>query len=179
MSSFRLTRNSRVSLNLVGVATLASTLTVMTEFAARMIRNSIFPAEIQATASLADLYAKLLTSTGFASCASAKNREELEKLVEQMCRENKLWVISDSQGPITLGHYDPESKTIIGIVTRANKERQGYGARMLNSLAHAEPLAKIHPVTRSGEALASSCGFTPMVKDQSTWMRCNCTCSSG
>lgn len=151
----------------------------MTEFAARMINNSIFPAEIQATASLADLYAKLLTSTGFASCASAGNREELERLVEQLCRENKLWVISDSQGPVTLGHYNLESKTIIGIVTRANKERQGYGAQMLNSLAHAEPLAKIHPVTRSGKALASSCGFTPMERDQSTWIRCSHPSSSG
>jgi hypothetical protein len=144
-----------------------------------MINNLVFPAEIQATASLADLYAKLLTSTGFASCASAGNREELERLVEQLCRENKLWVIIDSQGPVTLGHYDPGSKTIIGIVTRANKERQGYGARMLNSLAYAEPLAKIQPVTRSGKALASSCGFTPMETDQSTWMRRNHTSGSG
>jgi hypothetical protein len=130
----------------------------MSEATIKMINNSIFPAAVEAIASLADLYAKLLRSTGFASCASAGNREELVKQVEQLCRENKLWVISDSLGPVTLGHYDPETKKIIGIVTRDDKERQGYGARMLNSLAHAEPFAKIHPVTKSGRALASKCG---------------------
>lgn len=151
----------------------------MSEAAIKMVNNSIFPAALEAIASLADLYAKLLTSTGFASCASAENREGLVNQIEQLCRENKLWVISDRLGPVTLGHYDPETKTIIGIVTRDDKERQGYGARMLNNLAHAEPLAKIHPVTKSGRALASKCGFTPMEADQPTWMRCNETSSSG
>ena len=151
----------------------------MSEAAIKMINKSIFPAAVEAMASLTDLYAKLLTSTGFASCATAGNREELVKQVEQLCRENKLWVISDGLGPVTLGHYDPDTKTIIGIVTHEHKERQGYGALMLNSFADAEPLAKIHPVTKSDMALASKCGFTPMEADQSTWMRCNETSCLG
>lgn len=138
-----------------------------------MIDNSIVPATIEAAPSLAELFAKLLTSTGFARSAVAENREELVRHVEQLCRENKLWIICDRLGPVTLGHYEPDSKEIIGIVTRDNMERQGYGARMLNALANADPLVKLHPVTKSGKALALTCGFSPMEKDQSTWMRCN------
>jgi hypothetical protein len=82
--------------------------------------NSIVRATIELAPSLSELFAKLLTSTGFARSAAPENCEELVRQVEQLCRENKLWIICDRLGPVTLGYYEPDSKEIIGIVTRDN-----------------------------------------------------------
>jgi N-acetylglutamate synthase-like GNAT family acetyltransferase len=143
----------------------------MSEASIEMIDNSIWPATVKDVPQLADLYAKQFLATGFCRFAASQNREELFSWVEQLCRENKLWIIRDSLGPVTLGHYEPGSSEIITIVTRDGMEGQGYGARMLCALATADPLVKVHPVTRSGKALAKKCGFSPKEEDETKWIR--------
>lgn len=133
--------------------------------------NSICPATVQDAPQLADLYAKQFIATGFSRLAASENREELVKWVEELSRENELWIIRDSLAPIVLGHYKSSSSQIIAIVTRDGMEGQGYGTRMLCALATADPSVEIHPVTQSGKVLAKKCGFSPKEDDETTWVR--------
>ncbi len=142
----------------------------MLEAALQNIDKSICCARTQDAPQLADLYAKQFRATGFKRCAAPENREELLEWIEHLCRDNKFWIIRDNLGPVTLGHYEPCFLEIKTIVTRDGMEGQGYGTRMLRALATAEPLAKVRPVTKSGEALARKCGFTPSDQDKSLWI---------
>ena len=146
-------------------------LAAMSERSTGLKDNSICPATAQDAPQLADLYAKQFIATGFNRIAATENREELIKWVEELSRENELWIIRDSLGPVVLGHYKPSSSEIITIVTRDDMEGQGYGSRMLCALATADPSVEVHPVTKSGKALAKKCGFSPKEHDKTTWVR--------
>jgi hypothetical protein len=117
------------------------------------------------------LIKKHFIATGFNRFAATKNREELVKWVEELSREDELWIIRDSLGPIVLGHYKPSSSEIITIITRDGMEGQEYATRMLCALATADPSVEVHPVTKSGKALAKKCGFSPKEDDETTWVR--------
>jgi hypothetical protein len=143
----------------------------MSEELAEMNDDSICPATVQDAPQLASLYAKQLKETGFSRLAATENHEELVKWVEELSREQELWIIRDSLGPVVLGHYKSSSSEIITIVTRDGMERQGYGTRMLCALATADPSVQIHPVTKFGKALAKKCGFSPKEQDGTTWVR--------
>lgn len=120
---------------------------------------------------LADLYAKGFEKTGFKKYAAPERRGELVTWIETLCKDGKLWFISDDQGPITLGHYEPEKDEVITIVTRDGMERQGHATTLLQQLTSAHPALKVRPVTRGGKALAARCGFSPSKDDESLWVR--------
>jgi len=122
-------------------------------------------------ACLADLYAKVLRSTGFNACASPEKRSELIAWLESLCRDSQLLFVGDDQGPISLGHYDHEKGEVVAIVTRDGMERRGYGAAILEEFASAYPTLKLRPVTRGGRALAEKCGFSVSKDDASVWAR--------
>jgi len=140
-----------------------------------MTEESFYLATAKDEAQLAELYAKQFRSTGFKKFADTDKREELVGWVKQLCIESKIWIISDSVGPIVLGHYEPDSKKIITIVTRDDMERQGYGTRMLCFLATAEPLATVVPVNTPSKALARKCGFSQKDKNEPIWIRSTTT----
>lgn len=141
----------------------------------QMTEDSIYLATAKEAAQLAELYAKQFRSTGFTKFADTVKRKELVGWVKQLCIENKIWVIRDSVGPIVLGHYEPDLKEIKTVVTRDDKERQGYGTRMLCFLASAEPLATVIPVTTPFKALARKCGFSPKDMNEPVWIRSTTT----
>ncbi len=120
---------------------------------------------------LADLYAKAFEKTGFKKFAAPERRSELIIWLEGLCSDGKLWFISDDEGPVTIGHYEPEKGEVITIATRDGLERQGYATALLQALTKAHPSLSLRPVTRGGEALARKCGFAPSKEDQSVWKR--------
>lgn len=135
----------------------------------KVIDSLIRPAKIEELELLAELYSKQLSATGFGSCSEPGKRDALISLVKSLCEEKKLWVISDSIGPITLGHYEPDLAHVVAVVTRDDMERKGYGTRMLRALTILDPLVKVCPVTSSGKALARKCGFFPRDEDDPFW----------
>lgn len=141
----------------------------------QMVEDSIYLATANDATQLAELYAKQFRSTGFKKFADPVKREELVGWVKQLCIENKIWAIRDSMGPIVLGHYEPDLNEIKTVVTRDDKERQGYATRMLCFLATAEPLATVIPVNKPFKALARKCGFSPRDKNEPIWIRSTTT----
>jgi len=132
--------------------------------------NPISLATPDEAALLADLYAKHLRGTGFSQEAQPEKREELVELIVALCLEGKLWVIKDSHGPITLGHYDPAEKEVKSIVTRDGMEGKGYGEKMLSHFANREPMIRIFPVTGAGLRLARKCGFSKEQGSECAWI---------
>jgi hypothetical protein len=120
---------------------------------------------------LADLYAKAFSKTGFKKFSAPDKRGELIEWLKELADAGKLWFMRDNEGPVTLGHYEPEKGEVITIVTRDGAERLGNGEKMLGALLSMYPDLKVRPVTRSGEALAAKCGFAPDATDESVWVR--------
>lgn len=118
---------------------------------------------------LAELYAKGLARTGFTGYSSLETRAAFVEWLYGLCDQGAIWIIPDENGPVTLAHYDREKDEIVIVVTRDGMERQGYARSILRSLSEKHPSAKVRPVTKGGEAIARSSGFSPSRDDPSIW----------
>lgn len=128
------------------------------------------PATASDADSVAGLYAKAFRNTGFNEFCAQEKRDQLVGWVRDLCGKEKLWIIADAEGPVTLGHYEPDKGEIITIATRDGMERTGYGTAMLKGLMARYPGLMLRPVTPGGKALARSCGFLPTDGDSSLWI---------
>jgi hypothetical protein len=124
-------------------------------------------------AELVELYRKAFRKTGFAALCTDEKREKLLAWLKRRCEEGKIWIMRDENGPVTLGHYEPDKDEVISVVTRDDMEGNGYAERMLKALIVQYPSLKVRPVTRGGKALAKKCGFVPSEDDESLWVRKN------
>jgi hypothetical protein len=150
---------------------LILTSTTMSKPTALMPDEAISHATLDEIDSLVALYAKQFQATGRSNLAEPECHEWLVELITRLCKEGKLWVIRDSHGPITLGHYEPHQEEVVTVVTRDGMEENGWGTRMLHFFAEEYPEARIKPVTNSGKRLATKCGFSPQEDDRSIWRR--------